>query len=114
MVSGIGEQMSSSILRERFSTSNVVGRGQTTVAKNAEVLANQESTSRQAAPPNTDGKGFGLPPLSINTGRATTEGFGIRSRSWHSDEVGLHCPILFIMCTIINILIVSKYYMKFI
>lgn len=94
-------------LQERFFTSNVVVSSQTVA--NAEVLANQESSSGQVVPPNTDGKALlpsGLPPLSINTGRVT-EGFGIRSRSWHEEEVGLHCLILICATMIINH--VSKY-----
>lgn len=94
MISEIGEQMSSS-LQERFSR---VAGGQT--GANGEGFANQESGSRQAVPSNPEGKGSsGLPPLSINTGRAT-EGFGIRSRSWHQ-EVGLHCPILFVLVAVL-------------
>lgn len=87
--------MSSSLL-ERFSKSDVDVEGHT--GANGEGCANQESDSRQAGPSNTEGKGLvstGLPPLSMNSGRVT-EGFGIRSRSWH-EEVGLHFPIFSVL-----------------
>lgn len=98
VVSGIGEHLPSSF-PERFSGSNVVRRGQTVA--NAEVSANQESISHQAGPPNTDGNGLlpaSLPPLCINTERVT-DGFGIRSRSWH-EEVGFHCPTLHMLVAV--------------
>ncbi|KAG0582788.1 hypothetical protein KC19_3G085800 [Ceratodon purpureus] len=74
-----GEQMSSS-LQERFSR---VAGPQT--GANGEGFAKQESGNRPAVPSNPEGKGSsGLPPLRMNSGRMT-EGFGIRSRSWHEE-----------------------------
>lgn len=94
MITESGEQMSSS-LQERFSR---VAGPQT--GANGEGFAKQESGSRPAVPSNPEGKGSsGLPPLRMNSGRMT-EGFGIRSRSWH-EEVGLHCPILFVLAAVL-------------
>ena len=87
----------SSSLQERFAASNVAVGGQT--GANGEGFINQESSTRQAVPSSTEGKGLsGLPPLSLNPGRVT-EGFGIRSRSWHQ-EVGFHCPTLFLFSAV--------------